>query len=113
MGYCFDHGIPWEEYLERWGPEDRAKVAAVALERSDVCQSCGTAGHVWEEDPHAYVPVLHTCPGCRLRELMNEDDTPKGKGVSVRLVTKAAAERMEAERERRAAEGTLRPRLRR
>lgn len=88
-------------------------MVAVAQERSDVCQNCGTAQHVWDEDPYAYEPVRVTCKGCMLRETMLEDDTPVSKGTSVRLVTKQGAERMKAEQERKAAEGRLRPRKRR
>jgi hypothetical protein len=81
------------------------------LERADTCPSCGTAEHTWREDPYAYEPILHTCRGCQLRELVQDDDTPKPKGTSVRLISKAAAERLALEREQRAEQGTLRPHM--
>jgi hypothetical protein len=113
VGYCYDVGVPHSEYLERWSPEDRAKVAAVALEKSSACPSCGTQPYEWDEDPDAYVAINITCPGCMRREIMQEDDTPKVKGTSVRLLPKVTAERLAAEVERKRAEGTLRPRRRR
>jgi len=88
-------------------------VAAVALERGEKCQMCGTAEWEWEEDPYAYAPVRHTCIGCMKRELMQEDDTPTSKGTSVRLLPKATAERLAQDHARKADEGTLRPRRRR
>lgn len=88
-------------------------MAAVALERADTCPSCGTQARTWQEDPYAYTPVIHTCVGCQKRELLQDDDTPKPKGSSVRLISKAAAERLAAERAIADAEGGLRPRLNR
>ena len=113
VGYCFDHGIPHSEYLERWTAEDRSMMMAYALEKGAQCPTCGTAPHEWAEDPDAYVAINMNCPGCMRRELMVEDDTPKPKGTAVRLVPRATAERLAAEMERKAAEGTLRPRRRR
>lgn len=113
VAYCYDHGLPYSEYLDRWSQEDRAILGAYALERGMTCPTCGTAPHEWEEDPDAYVAINLNCPGCMRREVMLEDDTPKPKGTSVRLVPKAAAERLAAEMERKAAEGRLLPRRRR
>ena len=113
-GYCFDHGIAYSEYLDRWNEVDRATVTAVALERADRCSMCGTAGHEWEEDPYASEAVRVSCPGCLRREVLQSDsDAGVGRGVSVRLLTRAAAASAAAELERKSAEGTLRPRLRR
>lgn len=68
------------------------------LERADRCQLCGTAGWEWEEDPGAYTPVFHTCPGCRLKDVLNDDpNTPKGKGTTIRLVPQRVAERLTRE----------------
>ena len=112
--YAYEHAIPWSEYLERWEAEDRAIVTAVSLERSERCVSCGTADWEWEVDPNAYEPVVHYCRGCALRETLQKDnDTPKGPGHSVRLVSRRAAEALRTRMERRKAEGSLRPRLRR
>jgi hypothetical protein len=93
-GYAFDHGIPFSEYLQRWLPEDRAKVSAVTLERSERCTLCGTAQWEWEADPNAYTPIYHTCHGCRIKDAMAEDNTPKGKGTTIRLAPRKVAERM-------------------
>lgn len=84
-------------------------MTAVAMEKSAACSICGTSPYEWEEDPDAYVAINMTCPGCMRRELMSEDDTPRPKGTSVRLIPKASAERLAQEIERKRAEGTLRP----
>lgn len=101
VGYAFDHGIPYERFLEQWSPEDRARVSAVVLERAERCQMCGTAQWEWEDDLNAYAPVYHTCHGCRLKEAMAEDNTPKGKGTTIRLVPKQTAERMARDAKKR------------
>lgn len=112
--YCYDHGIPYQEYLDRWSQVDRAVITAVALEKSARCSMCGSSQQEWDDDPYAYEAVRVTCPGCMRRETMNDDSTENvAKGSSVRLLPKAAAERMRAETARKAAEGTLRPRRRR
>ena len=84
------------------------------MERAAHCTMCGTAQWEWDEDPYAYEPVFHTCPGCQKKDLLSEDDTPRPKGTSVRLISKASAERLRVERARREAEGVSdRPRRRR
>ena len=88
-------------------------MTAYALERAGKCVSCGTSAEEWAEDPHAYAAIYVTCQGCMRREIMQSSDTPITKGTSVRLVPKAMAARLEAEAERKRAEGTLRPRRRR
>ena len=115
LGYCYEKGIPHSRFLEEWDAEDRAKVAAFAMEKAEKCFRCGTAPHEWAEDPDAYVAVAMGCPGCLRLETMSEDlhNTPGPKGAAVRLLPRSAAERLRAETERRAAEGTLRPRRRR
>jgi hypothetical protein len=111
--YCHEKGIPRSEFLARWTPEDRAIVAAVAMEDASSCGLCGTSAWEWEEDMFAYEAVHVTCPGCQKRELMSVDNDTMPKGTSVRLVPRAMAERLQAETERKTAEGTLRPRRRR
>ena len=67
----------------------------MALERADRCGSCGTSSHEWDEDRYAYVPVAVQCPGCMLKELYaagEGDSLPKG--ATIRLIPKAAAERL-------------------
>lgn len=85
------------------------------MEHSERCIRCGTAPWEWEADPDAYVAVVMGCPGCLRLETMGEDlhNTPGPKGASTRLLPRRVAERIRAETERRAAEGTLRPRRRR
>ena len=101
-------------FLRDWPPEDRAKVSAVALERAERCQMCGTAAWEWAEDPWAYDPVHHTCLGCQRKEILSADDTPMPKGTTVRLVPKGVAARLALEAERRAEAGeSNRPRRRR
>jgi hypothetical protein len=69
----------------------------VLLEKSERCNMCGTAQWEWEEDLNAYSPIYHTCHGCRIKEALSEDNTPKGKGTSIRLVPRQVAERMARE----------------
>lgn len=88
-------------------------MAAVALERSERCQSCGTAPWEWEEDRNAYTPVVHQCFGCMLREIMMDDKDAKPKGSTIRLVTRRMSEQMAIDKARKEAEGTLRPHRRR
>ena len=89
-------------------------MVAVALERADRCTMCGTAAYEWDEDPYAYEAVSFSCPGCLRRETLQEDSASgAGKGVSVRLLSSAAADRARADIERKTAEGTLRPKRRR
>lgn len=108
--YAYDHGIPWGEYLQRWTHGDRAKVVAVALERSRRCKSCGTDPSDWEDDPYAYAPMYVTCPGCARIEALRKDDTPTPLGTSIQLIPKVTAERLAREM---AAGGKPRPRRRR
>lgn len=67
------------------------------MEEGSRCSVCGTAEWEWKEDPFAYHPVIHTCIGCQKRALLSEDDTPKPKGSTIRLVDKHTAERIEKE----------------
>jgi hypothetical protein len=109
-GYCYDHGIPYEEYLERWSDADRAKVTAVALENADRCNMCGSSMDEWNADPDAYEAVRSFCPGCMRRETMSDDpDSPVTKGFSVRLLPKATAAAQREEMASKQAQGTARP----
>lgn len=94
MEYCLDAGIPYSEFLERWSESDRALVSAAIMEKSSRCSGCGTSEWEWGEDPYAYHPIFHTCPGCQKKEILGDDDTPRAKGTTVRLVPKAVAERL-------------------
>lgn len=67
----------------------------MALEKSEKCIHCGTAEWEWQENPYAYHPVRHTCPGCRKREILLEDDDDVPKGTTVRLVDQKTALQME------------------
>lgn len=64
------------------------------MEKGQQCGSCGTSEWEWAEDPFAYHPIFHTCPGCMKKDLLNDDDTPRAKGTTVRLVPKETAERL-------------------
>lgn len=61
----------------------------------------------------AYTALYVTCVGCMRREIMQAGDTPMSKGTSVRLYPKAMAAQLNAEAERKRAEGSMRPRRRR
>jgi hypothetical protein len=97
--------------LLRWDASDRALVSAVTLERADKCQSCGTSGWEWAEDPYAYDPVLVTCPGCQRKEILAADDTPRPKGTTIRLVGKHMAARLAREAAQRPAQRPRRKRV--
>lgn len=105
-GYCYEKGIPYEEFLERWSPKSRAVVAAVAMEKGQECGRCGTAGWEWDEDANAYVAIRVLCPGCQRIKLMEEDEAnaPGLAGSSIRLVPLAAAERLRAQKPETVAE---------
>ncbi len=75
------------------------------MERSQRCTMCGTAPYEWEEDPFAYTPVFITCMGCQKKDLLSDDDTPRVKGTTVRLLPKEEAERLRVEQERLAESG--------
>lgn len=75
------------------------------MERSQRCTMCGTAPYEWADDPFAYTPVFHTCIGCQKKELLSDDDTPRVKGTTVRLLPKEEAERLRLEQERMVDEG--------
>lgn len=94
--YCYEHGIPHKEFLARWDPEDRAKVVAAAIEKSERCTLCGTADYEWQEARDAYEPVLTECQGCAHKQRFQEGN-PQAKdapGMSVRLVSRAEADRL-------------------
>lgn len=54
---------------------------------------CGTAAWEWEDDPHAYEPISHTCRGCMVTEVA-KDDAPNSPGTRIRLVTQGTARRL-------------------
>jgi hypothetical protein len=83
MRYCFEHGIPHSDFMD-WEPEDRAKTLAYLFEEAERCQMCGTADWEWQENRHAYEPVLITCLGCYYKEIAREGQDI-GPGVTVRL----------------------------
>ena len=91
MAYCTDHAIPHSVFLTEWSPEDRAKLMAYQLEKSERCTMCGTAGWEWEEDRFAYDPVTQVCEGCRRRDAYQEGQRDKAHGSSVVLLPKAQA----------------------
>jgi hypothetical protein len=113
--YCYEKGIPHSEFLARWTPEDRAKIAAVAMEKGEHCIKCGTAQWEWDEDPDAYAGINVGCRGCLILETLQDDlaNTPGPKGTSTRLVPRQTAERIARNTAEKAATGTLRPRRRR
>lgn len=114
VGYCYDHGIPHSEYLERWSTEDRSKVSALTLDRGERCPSCGTAEWEWGLDFYAYEPMHSTCRGCQQKEVLAKateaDNTPMPPGTTIRLFPKETAETL---RQRAIENPPQRPRMRR
>lgn len=103
MSYCFDHALPHSRFLDEWDVEDREKLMAFMVEKSERCQMCGTAPWEWEEDRFAYEPLIEVCQGCQAKDMMRED--VKGAGSSVILVPKAQAERKRSEPKKIGARG--------
>lgn len=105
MTYCFERGIPWSEWLERWSQEDRARVIAYALEKAERCGMCGTAP--WEWDPeqggskYAYEAHRHICFGCQHKDLAREEDDGRLAGMSIVLIPAAQAAKIRASQKKR------------
>lgn len=106
--YAVEKGIPWEEYLARWSLRSRAIVIAVQMEKAERCTMCGTRAWEWAEDPEAYVPETHVCPGCAVQDAASaeQDNATKPKGSRIRLIPRRVAEL-------KAAKGRKRPLSRR
>jgi hypothetical protein len=79
-------------FLDTFTAEDRAKLAAYALEQAERCNLCGTAGWEWQEDPLAYEAVTKICLGCQNRDLARDVD--KRPGSSVVLIPPAQAQKL-------------------
>lgn len=95
--YCVEKGLPHSHLLGgplEWDTDDREKMIAFMLERSERCSLCGTSGWEWEEDWFGYEPVVTTCHGCELKDMGRED--AQGPGSSIVLVPKAEAARLRA-----------------
>lgn len=94
MRFCNEHGMPHSQFLD-WNPDDQAKALAMMFDDAQRCQLCGTADWEWEQDRHAYEPVLKTCLGCYYKEISREGQEI-GPGVTVALEkpgTMASAQR--------------------
>lgn len=85
MSYCSEQGIPHSEFLE-WDPEDRAKVLAFLMERSERCTQCGTAPWEWEENKFAYTAIEELCHGCYQKSVFQDTQSKSLPGTNVRLV---------------------------
>jgi hypothetical protein len=83
MRFCNEHGLPHSEFIE-WESDDQAKALAYMFEESTRCPMCGTADWEWEENKHAYDPVMKTCLGCYYKEVAREGQDV-GPGVTVSL----------------------------
>lgn len=90
-------------------------MAAVLLERSDRCSTCGSAAWEWLEDPEAWTAVEEVCMGCAMRDRLRESrdmerkggQTARVPGASIRLVRSVVATArasMKAERPKSARE---------
>jgi hypothetical protein len=75
-----------------WEPDDRDKLRAYLLERSQRCTMCGTAGWEWDADRYAYEPKVEICMGCQMKDLMREEASSPGS--SIILVPKERAQAM-------------------
>lgn len=95
LGYCVDHGIPHSEWLEKWSPEDRAKVVAYLVESAERCDFCGTAPWEWDENKYAYEAVDHFCPGCYQKSVFSSGESNSLPGTNVKLIPVTQARLLE------------------
>ena len=72
------------------------KLLATLTEEAQRCGMCGTADWEWSEDKFAYMPTVHVCEGCKLREAAR-DDAKDIDGGTIILVSGAAKEAALAE----------------
>jgi len=72
------------------------KLLASLTEEAQRCSTCGTADWEWSEDKFAYMPTVHVCQGCKLREAAR-DDAKDVDGGTIVLVSGAAKEAALAE----------------
>jgi hypothetical protein len=86
MTYCFDHGIPYSEFMS-WSSEDIERVLAFQLYKSEICPQCGTKDEDWVDDKGraldepVYEAATVRCFGCQQIETLR-DSIPSGqKGV--------------------------------
>ena len=85
MSYCYEHAIPHSVFLD-WSGEDRAKTLAYALESSQRCQMCGTAGWEWEENRFAFTAIDEFCQGCYQKSMFSDTQSSSLPGTNVKLV---------------------------
>lgn len=95
MRYCADQGIPHSVWLEKWTPEDRAKVIAFLVESAERCDMCGTAPWEWEENKYAYEPVDHFCQGCYLKSVYSDSESTSLAGTNVQLIPVTEGRKLE------------------
>ncbi|GAA1161924.1 hypothetical protein F4556_005057 [Kitasatospora gansuensis] len=97
MELCETYRIPHSQLMGasaggRWTALDRAKAAAWAAWKADVCDGCGTRSAEWDEqqggDRFAYVAQTSRCLGCELIEQEQEQvpDGAEGRGVRIGLI---------------------------
>lgn len=100
VAWCSDHGLPHSALLA-WKPEDRAKLQAHLVESAERCISCGTSPWEWDAgeggDPTAYLPTLHKCQGCFLRETAQEDMENQPPGSRIVLTPRSVVEAWKAD----------------
>jgi len=90
--WCSENGMPHSALLE-WSGEDRAKLAAYLLENGSRCQLCGTSDWEWEQDRHAYEPVVKQCWGCYTKDRAT-DENDRLPGSTMVLMPAYQAEQM-------------------
>lgn len=107
MDYCFEKAIPHSSFLERWKPEDRAKVLAYALEKSSRCTMCGTAPWEWKDNRFAYTAVDDFCQGCYQKSVFSDQESRNLPGTTVKLIptTPLVKARMQVNARRRRKRG--------
>lgn len=60
---------------------------------------CGTAEWEWAEDEYAYMPSVHVCRGCALKDAAREDANKVSGGTIVLLSGAAKREALAKQRE--------------
>lgn len=87
---CYDYKIFHSDYLRR-SADDRDKAIWTHIGKREICPYCGTSDKEWDEEQgghrRAYVPRIHECEGCIVRErTQSAPELKEGRGRRVILV---------------------------
>ncbi|HEX6468621.1 MAG TPA: hypothetical protein VF069_05945 [Streptosporangiaceae bacterium] len=89
MAYCGPRALPLSTFLS-WPASDQDAALAWQQHEAQRCGGCGTHPHDWDADHggdrHAYVAVIHECPGCvALERTRDAPEMKEGRGRRIRM----------------------------